>query len=106
VLGRSGEPRIFRHVPAPIKIILKGASSKYPTVTIADMMAAHTTPLSYDQVKLGPNGACLGFLCFGACRNAKYNYKHSASTSIKAVPAASVAPKLGACFSAYDAAHS
>jgi hypothetical protein len=79
-------------VPAPIKTIPKGSRSKYPTMTIADMMAAHTPPLSYDQVKAGPNnGACLDFLCFGARSNAKCNYKHSASTSIKADRATSVA---------------
>jgi hypothetical protein len=77
VPGRSDEPQIFRHVPAPIKTILKGARSKYPTVTIAAMMVAHIPPLSYNQVKLGPNGACLDFLCFGACRNAKCDYNTS-----------------------------
>jgi hypothetical protein len=106
VSGRSGEPRISRHVQAPIQTILKGARSKYPTVTVADLMTARTPPLSYDQVKLGPNGACLDFLCFGACRDAKCNYKHSASTSIKLDRATAVDPKLGACFSAYDASQS
>jgi hypothetical protein len=42
-----GEPRTFRHVPAPIKTVLRGARSKYPAVTIADLMAAHNPPLQY-----------------------------------------------------------
>jgi hypothetical protein len=73
-------------------------------VTIVELMAAHAPPLSYNQVKLGPNGACLDFLCFGACPNTKCIYKHMASMSIKYDRAAAVAPKLGACFSAYNAA--
>ncbi len=40
-----GETRTFRHVPSSIKAILRGARSKYPAVTIADLMAAHVPPL-------------------------------------------------------------
>jgi hypothetical protein len=62
-------PRLFRHVPAAIKTILGGARTKYPSVTVAEMMAAHHPPLLYGQVKLGPNGSCLDYLCLGACKN-------------------------------------
>jgi hypothetical protein len=99
------ESRTFRHVPAAIKTILRGARSKYPMLTIAEIMAAHEPPLQYAQVKMGPAGSCLDFLCFGACKNTRCSYKHSATASIQAVRAEAIAPKLGAAYSAYDAAH-
>jgi hypothetical protein len=102
----NSESRTFRHIPASIKAILRGARSKYPALTIADLMAAHDPPLNYSQVKMGTNGACLDYICFGACRNARCSYKHQASCSIQATRAETVAPKLGAAYSAYDAAHS
>jgi hypothetical protein len=73
-------------------------------VTIADLMAAHIPPLQYAQIKLGPNGACLDYICFGACKNASCTYKHAATTAVPAARAESVAPKLGAAYNAYDAA--
>jgi hypothetical protein len=100
-----GETRTFRHVPSSIKAILRGARSKYPAVTIADLMAAHVPPLQYAQVKLGPNGSCLDYICFGACKNGSCTYKHSVTAAVPAARAESVAPKLGAAYSAYDAAH-
>jgi hypothetical protein len=99
------EVRTFRHVPASIKTILQGVRSKYPTVTIAEHMAAHEPPLQYAQVKLGPSGSCLDFLCFGACKNARCSYKHDAASSIPTVRAEAIAPKLGAAYNSYDAAH-
>jgi hypothetical protein len=42
-----GESRTFRHVLAPIKAILRGARSKYPAVTKADLMVAHDPPPPY-----------------------------------------------------------
>jgi hypothetical protein len=44
--------KTFRHVPPPIKTILQGGRSKYPVITIAEIMAAHAPPLLYTQVKL------------------------------------------------------
>jgi hypothetical protein len=99
------ESRTFRHVPASIKTALRGVRSKFPAVTIAELMAAHDPPLTYAQVKLGPNGSCLDFLCFGACKNPRCSYKHGASIAIQATRAETVAPKLGDAYNAYDAAH-
>jgi hypothetical protein len=99
------ESRTFRHVPPSIKAILRGARSKYPSVTVAELMAAHDPPIPYAQLKLGPNGSCLDFLCFGLCKNPRCSYKHAAACSIATSRAEEVAPKLGAAYSAYDAAH-
>jgi hypothetical protein len=98
------EPRTFRHVPAAIKTILRGARSKYPSLTVAELMGAHVPPLQYAQVKLGPNGSCLDYLCLGACKNGQCTYKHTATASIATARAEAVAPKLGAAYTAYDAA--
>jgi hypothetical protein len=99
------ESRTFRHVPPSIKTILRGARSKYPTLTVAELMAAHDPPLKYDQVKLGPSGSCLDFLVFGLCKNALCSYKHAATASIQTVRAETVAPRLAEAYTAYDAAH-
>jgi hypothetical protein len=99
------ESRTFRHVPSSIKAILRGARSKYPSLTVAELMAAHKEPLQYAQVKLGPNGSCLDFLCFGACKNAPCSYKHAANAAVPAARAEAVAPKLGDAYNAYDVAH-
>jgi hypothetical protein len=99
-----GESRIFRHIPPSIKAVLRGVKSKYPAVTIAEIMAAHDPPLSYGQVKLGPNGSCLDYLCFGACKNPRCSYKHGPAVSIQATRAEAVAPKLADAYNAYDAA--
>jgi hypothetical protein len=98
----SSESRTFRHVPAAIKTILRGAQSKYPAVTMAEIMAAHNPPLQYAQAKLGPSGSCLDFLCFGACKNSRCSYKHAANASIATARAEAIAPKLGAAYTAYD----
>jgi hypothetical protein len=103
--GRGHKNRTFRHVPAAIKLILKGVRSKYPAVTVAELMAAHDPPLQYAQVKLGPSGSCLDYLCFGACKNSRCSYKHTATSSIQTARAEAIAPKLGAAYNAYDAAH-
>jgi hypothetical protein len=42
------ESRTFRHVPAAIKSILRGARSKYPSLTVAELMAVHEPPLKYE----------------------------------------------------------
>jgi hypothetical protein len=42
--------RLFRHVPAAIKTILQGVHTKYPSMTMAELMAAHHPPLLYCQV--------------------------------------------------------
>jgi hypothetical protein len=99
------ESRVFRHVPPSIKTAPRGVKSKYPAVTIAELMAAHDPPLTYAQVKLGPNGSCLDYLCFGTCKNSRCSYKHGASSAIQATRAETVAPKLGDAYNAYDAAH-
>jgi hypothetical protein len=104
--GTTGpqESRTFRHAPAAIKTILRGVRSKYPAVKIADLMAAHNPPLQYSQVKLGPSGSCLDYLCFGSCKNRHCSYKHVETASIQQSRAESVAPMLGAAYAAYDAA--
>jgi hypothetical protein len=106
--GRAGsrtqtESRTFRHVPAAIKTILRGARSKYPALTMAELMAAHSPPLQYAQIKLGPSGSCLDFLCFGSCKNSGCSYKHAANASVATARAEAIAPKLGAAYTAYDA---
>jgi hypothetical protein len=102
--GPSRESRTFRHVPPAIKTILRGVKSKYPSVTIAEIMAAHEPPLTYAQVKMGPNGSCLDYLCFGSCKNPRCSYKHAPACAIQATRAETVAPKLGEAYTAYDAA--
>jgi hypothetical protein len=102
--GATAVPRLFRHVPAPIKAILRGVRSKYPAVTIAELMAAHSPPLQYNQIKLGPNGSCLDYLCFGTCKSSRCPYKHEVASSIPAARAEAVAPRLKAAYEAYDAA--
>jgi hypothetical protein len=67
-------------------------------------MGAHVPPLQYAQVKLGPNGSCLDFLCLGACKNGQFTYKHMTTASNATARAEAVAPKLGAAYNAYDAA--
>jgi hypothetical protein len=99
------ESRTFRHVPPSIRTALRGVRSKYPAITIAELMAAHDPPLTYAQVKLGPNGSCLDFLCFGTCKSAHCSYKHGATSAIQATRAEMVAPRLGDAYTAYDAAH-
>jgi hypothetical protein len=76
------ENRTFRHVPAAINVILRGVQSKYPAVTKAEMMATHSPPLQYAQIKLGPSGSCLDYLSFGSCKNNNCSYKHAANASI------------------------
>jgi hypothetical protein len=66
-------------------------------------MAAHSPPLQYAQIKLGPNGSCLDFLCFGVCKNKTCSYKHLATATIPMARAKAIAPKLGAAYTAYDA---
>jgi hypothetical protein len=83
-IAPTREIKIFRHMPASIKTALWGVKSKYPAVTIAELMAAHEPPLTYAQVKLGPNGSCLDYLCFGTCKNSRCSYKHGASVAIQA----------------------
>jgi hypothetical protein len=101
----STGPRTFRHVPASIKAILRGVRSKYPSVTIAELMAAHSPALQYTQVKLGPSGSCLDYLCFGICKSSGCPYKHEVASSVSVARAEAVAPKLGAAYKAYDEAH-
>jgi hypothetical protein len=97
------EPRLFRHVPPSIKAILRGVRSKHPAVTMGEIMAAHSPPLQYAQVKLGPPGGCMDYLCFGNCKNPRCSYKHNPQSQITASRAELVAPKLAAAYTAYDA---
>jgi len=97
-------PRLFRHVPPTIKTSLAGARSKYPSITVAELMAAHDPPLQYSAVKMGPNGTCLDYLCFGSCKTTRCSYKHPAAASVAAPRAQVVATKLGAAYTAFDAA--
>jgi hypothetical protein len=103
--GGARETRIFRHVPAAVKTALWGARSKYPTLTVQELMAAHDPPLPYAQIKMGPSGTCLDYLCFGACKNAGCNYKHVEGASVPASRAEAVAPKLAAAYKTYDSLH-
>jgi hypothetical protein len=47
----------------------------------------------------------LDYLCFGTCKNNRCSYKHTEMASIQTSRAEAVTPKLGAAYSAYDAAH-
>lgn len=91
----SPGPRTFHHVPASIKAILRGVRSKYPLVMIAELMAAHLPALQYTQVKPGPSGLCLDYLCFGMCKSNGCPYKHEVASADRAE---AVAPKLGAAY--------
>jgi hypothetical protein len=66
-------------------------------------LLSHSPPLQYAQIKLGPNGSCLDFLCFGECKNKTCSYKHLTTASIPVARAEAIAPKLGAAYTAYDA---
>jgi hypothetical protein len=66
------ESKSFWNVPPTIKTLLRGARSKCPSLTITKLMAAHEPALQYAQVKLGPSGSCLDFLCLGSCKNNRY----------------------------------
>jgi hypothetical protein len=68
-------------------------------------MEAHEPPLLYNQVKLGPGGSCLDRLCFGEYKNKRCSYKHPSVATIATTRAETVAPRLGAAYTAYDAAH-
>jgi hypothetical protein len=99
-----GELRIFRHVPAAIKTALRGVKSKYPAITITEIMAAYDSPLSYGHlVRMAPASAtCV--LELGACKNSRCSYKHGALVAIQATRAETVDPKLAEAYNAYDAA--
>jgi hypothetical protein len=71
-----GEAQNYRHVPPTIKTALRGVGSKYPAVMIVELMAARNPPLKYGQVKLGPSGSCLDYLCFRTCEDARCFFKH------------------------------
>jgi hypothetical protein len=101
----SRESRSYRHVPASIKTVLQGARTKYPSLTVAELMAANVPPLTYSQVKLGPSGSCLDFLCFGACKSSRCSYKHPATASIQQSRADAVAVKLQTAWTAYKSAN-
>jgi hypothetical protein len=97
--------KIYKYVVPTIKTSLTGARSKYPTLTISDLMAATSPPLQYSQVRIGSAGACLDYLCFGLCKDTKCGYKHSEiEVVVRADRAKSVAKCLGAAYSTYDAA--
>jgi hypothetical protein len=102
---RGTTPRIYNSVPPAIKTVLTGARSKYPRLTVSELMLAHVPPLQYSQVKLGPNGACLDYLCFGNCKNTGCGYKHPETAAVvTAERATAVAAKLGTAYTAYNAA--
>jgi len=46
-------------IPVAVKAALKGARTRFPNVTILDIMGAASPPLSYHQVKMGPGGSCM-----------------------------------------------
>jgi hypothetical protein len=75
---------VFQHVMVVIKAILHGACSKYPLLTVAELMAGHEPPLQeYAQVKLGPSGSCLDFLWFGVYKHVCCSYKHMATAVVQ-----------------------
>jgi hypothetical protein len=97
----SQSPKRKQDLPTPSIIkttTLLGVRSKYPAVTVAEIMAAHKPPLMYGQVKLGPSGSCLDFLCFVVCKNSQCSYEHDAASSIPMGQAETVAPKLQATY--------
>ncbi len=97
--------RTFRHVPTCIKTCLRGARGKYPNLKVVDLMNAPDPNLTYNQVKLGPTGSCLDYLCFGRCKTPACTYKHETNASIPSDRAEAVAQKLGPAYLAYDASH-
>jgi hypothetical protein len=100
-------PRTYKYVVPTIKTTLAEARSKYPTLTISDLMAATSPPLTYAQVRLGPAGSCLDYFCFGLCKDKTCRYKHpERDFSANAGRVKYVAGHLGAAYNAYDAAQS
>jgi hypothetical protein len=70
-------------------------------------MGATTPPLKYTAIRVGPTGACLDMLCFGACKEPDCTYKHpTLRISIDPARAAAAATKLKAGYAAYEASHS
>jgi hypothetical protein len=68
--------RNFSRIPGAIKAALTGARAKYPSLRIADLMAATSPLIKYTAIKVGLTGACLDMLCFGTCKEAGCTYKH------------------------------
>ena len=68
-------------------------------------MNATLPPLNYSVVKMGPNGSCLDYLCFGECTNRTCTFKHDPNAGIASARAIQVASKLGPAYQAYDAAN-
>jgi hypothetical protein len=63
-------------------------------------------PIQNTTVKIGPMGACLDMLCFGACKEAGCTYKHpTTQISFDPVQAARAATKLKMGYAAYGRAN-
>jgi hypothetical protein len=98
--------RTFNRVPGSLKAALAGARTKYPNIRVSDIMGAATPPIKYSVIKLGPTGACLDMLCFGACKEATCTYKHPVTrVTIDPARAAVTAAKLKTGYAAYVLAH-
>jgi hypothetical protein len=100
------DQRIFSRVPGPIRTALTGARTHYPSLRIAELMAAASPPIKYSAIKIGPNGACLDMLCLGRCQEPGCSYKHPLTRiSIDPARAAAAASKLKQGYEAYKLAH-
>ena len=92
-------------IPVAVKAALKGARTRFPNVTILDIMGAASPPLSYHQVKMGPGGSCMDYLVLGQCKNRSCTFKHSGDQVITDAQAAKAAPKLKGAYEKYAAAN-
>jgi hypothetical protein len=105
--GRKTEtstgPHVYGGVPAEIKLLLAGAVTKHPTITMAKVMAAETPPVPYQAMKLGKNGACLDFLALGQCATKNCSFNHDKNIHIDPAQLRKVLPKLRDAYAKYEA---
>jgi hypothetical protein len=69
------------------------------------VMAAPATPVAYMKYKLGPNGTCMDFVCFGKCTDPSCSYKHNAAIRLTPGQTQRAVPHLKVAYDAYKAAH-
>jgi len=103
--GGQEWPLTYPGTPSVLKEALKGARTRFPNITVLDIMGASATPLTYHQVKVGPGGACMDYLALGQCKDPKCSYNHAPDQMVTAAQATKAAPKLASAFKLYAAAH-
>jgi hypothetical protein len=95
----------FSRVPPPIEAVFRGHMSRFPQLTVAEVMTAQVPPVPYSHFKVGAPGACLDYLCLGQCKNASCTYKHDPSTVFSDAQVRRVVPKMQAAYTSYKSSH-